>query len=117
MKNAGENGGLLSAAIVLLLLALTSLLMVGERAVAAVWQWYKFYGYETPGVITLGKQTGILFAVCMAGLALGCLAVRRAGARSDARAVKLSRITLVLVCVSIALYCGLAFSPLNVWRS
>lgn len=116
MRSADSRGVLFSAAIVLLALSFVSLLVVGERAIAALWQWYKFYGYETPGVITLSKQTGVLFAVFMVVLALACFTVKRAGERSDARAEKLSRMALVLVCVGIVLYCGLAFSPLNVWR-
>lgn len=116
MNVARSNGGLFAAAIMLLILALISLLMVGERAIAALWQWYKFYGYETPGVITLSKQTGVFFAVGMVVLALACFAVKRAGERSDVRVAKLSRMALALVCVGTVLYCGLAFSPLNVWR-
>lgn len=116
MKVARSNSGLFVAAIVLLALALISLIMVGERAIAALWQWYKFYGYETLGIITLSKQTGVFFAVCTVALALACLKVKRAGDLSDARAAKLSRMALAFFCVSIVLYCGLAFSPLNVWR-
>lgn len=111
------NGSLFAAAITLLIIALISLLMVGERALAALWQWYAFYGYETSGIITLSKKTGVFFAAFMGALTLACLAVKRAGERSDPRVAKLSRAALALVFIGVVTYCGLAFSPLNMWRS
>lgn len=105
-----------AAAITLFVFASISLFMVSERAIAALWQWYKFYGYETAGVITLSKQAGVLFAVFAVTIALMCLKLKKIGELSDARVARLSKWSLTIVCASIALYCGLASSPLNSWR-
>lgn len=34
-----------------------------ERTWAVIWAWYKFYGYEGGGHITVGKNTQVLFYI------------------------------------------------------
>jgi nitric oxide reductase large subunit len=108
---------------VLLVLAWTSLgasllalLAVAERLFAALWQWYKFSGYETPGVITLSSRTAWLFAALMMALIMVSLAIRRLEAQSTGRASAIARLSFWTSAISITLFVALAFSSLNHWR-
>jgi uncharacterized membrane protein len=93
------------------------MLLVLERATAALWQWYKFLGFESPGVITLSVSAAWVFAATAGGLAAtGCL-VYFYGARSGAsRVIPVAKGTIFLSLAAIALYSVVAFSPLNHWR-
>jgi hypothetical protein len=104
-------------AILLLALAVVSLLAVAERTFSAFWQWYKFFGYEAAGVITLSKRTGIGFVVASASVMLACIFVGRVSdTRGALASARLSKWALLIFCMSLALYCAIALSPLNVWR-
>jgi len=96
--------------------SLLALLAVAERLLAAAWQWYKFSGYETPGVITLSSRTAWLFAGLMGVLILVALVIRRLEARSSGRASTIARLSFWISAMAIALFVVLAFSGLNHWR-
>ena len=89
-----------------------------ERLTAAAWQWYKFAGYPSAGVITLSLETGQLFSVLLAvtfGLALwfNWLASRRAESSA-----KLWSFCAMCVAAAVLLaYWTLGASSLNVWRA
>lgn len=101
----------------LLLSSLLAFLLVAERAAAALWQWYMFYGYETKGVITLSLQTAAIFTVSMAVLLIGSLAILRIARRqSDERAYRLAKSAMIISASGCALYWIVALSPLNAWR-
>ncbi len=102
----------LSLGLVALLLAL-----VLERTHAALWQLYKFHGYETAGVITLSKNTGWHFAACTALLCAVLLALRYAARRACAKIPeRITSIGLVGLVLAASLYAFIAFGPLNHWR-
>lgn len=102
-----------------LVLAASAILMflVLERAASAAWQWYKFSGYESPGIITLSVSAAWVFAVIAGALAaMGCL-VYCLGVRSGAlSAIRVAKGSIYLLLTAVALYIAVAFSPLNHWR-
>jgi uncharacterized membrane protein SirB2 len=91
------------------------MLGVLERLANALWQSYKFAGYETLGVITLSARTGWLLAGVIGVLVLIALVIRRMDAHSG-RASKVARYAIVVSLASFALYLLIAFTGLNQWR-
>lgn len=101
----------------LCLVGLAAALAVFERALAAGWQWYKFYGYDSGGFITLSKSTGIAFVVASICVAVLCVLVERAcTARGLILSGRVARFALYVLCGSVLVYLTLGLSPLNVWR-
>ena len=91
--------------------------MVGERGASALWQWYKFIGYPTPGVVTLSLNTGLWFsASAVTLLLLAVLALRASRRRSDDVGAFLSKSAIFLYVGGLLLYWLIALSPLNLWR-
>lgn len=56
--------------LLILIAALAQWSLLLERTWAAIWAWYKFYGYGGGGHITVGKNTQILFYILSIILAL-----------------------------------------------
>ena len=105
-----------AASLILLAIASVFAALVAERVVAALWQWYKFYGYSV-GYATLSARTAFYFLLCAAGLLAAAFLIRlqalRFGITFAARSASASSNILGL---SVFVYLALAFSPLNVWR-
>lgn len=117
MRSIPSDRWLRLMAFLLLAVAMVSFLAVAERVFAALWQWYKFFGYEVAGVITLSKRAGGGFVVASALVILACAVVRKASdARMALTSARLSKWALLISCTSLALYCLIALSPLNAWR-
>jgi hypothetical protein len=93
------------------------LIMLGvfERLANALWQSYKFAGYETPGFVTLSARTGWLVAGAIGALVLVALVIRKLDTNSG-RASKVAGYAIVASLTSFALYLLIAFSGLNQWR-
>lgn len=101
----------------LLLGSLAALLLVGERTIAALWQWYKFYGYSTPGIITLSLRMGLLFTTAAAALCFVALViVRSRKSQAEDVGASIPKAAALLYGTSIVLYWLIALSPLNQWR-
>lgn len=110
-------GMLRFASSTLLIGALFSLLLVAERVVAALWQWYKFLGYETIGVITLSSSMALVFVGASTALVSFCLMVKSLCVKyGDQLGARLAQYAIVIACVSFLLYWATALSPLNEWR-
>jgi hypothetical protein len=115
--STGRERAILAASITLFLFSLLLFLLVSERAIAALWQWYKFYGYETPGVITMSRSTGLIYSLaCSASFILSVLCNRVSVTSKTLRSARVSMISLVISGFSLAVYALLATSSLNVWR-
>lgn len=106
-----------AASSLLLVLSVMLLLAVAERVASALWQWFKFLGYETAGVITLSLRTGVGFVVVSVLLILACVSVRKLSETRKAMvSARLSKWALLISCISLVVYCAVALSPLNAWR-
>lgn len=116
MRAIRSENWLKVSASLLLVFSVVSLLAVSERVIAAIWQWYKFFGYETAGVITLSKRTGAGFVIASMAAILACVIVKRLSERKALIGVRLSKWALFISCASLAMYCAIALSPLNAWR-
>ncbi len=106
----------LSAISLLLSMALAAFL--GERVLAAAWQWFKFAGYSNDGHISLSYSTGLAYSAALAAIFIVSLAlshVARAG--SIHRAKRISGFSAVIAALSGVTYWLLALSPLNSWRA
>ncbi|WP_308365252.1 MULTISPECIES: hypothetical protein [unclassified Microbulbifer] len=112
-----SGGWIKFVASVLLSAAIVNILLVFERVISAIWQWYKFYGYETEGAITLSMKTAWLYLALSGLLILACFFI---GALSKAKGVliglRFSNWALAMSFFSVVIYLLLAFSPLNQWR-
>lgn len=105
------------ASYLLFVLSIVSLLLVLERAATALWQNYKFFGYETAGVVTLSMRTGGSFIVVSVLLIGACLLVKTlSDTRKALECARLSKWALLTLCTSVVIYSALALSPLNAWR-
>ena len=101
----------------LLVVSVVILIFVMERSFSALWQWYKFYGYEADGIITMSAATARLFiatGVVFVLMSIACLLKSRA--RGVAVGVRFSTAALVVLCVSIFIYIVIGLSPLNQWQ-
>lgn len=92
-----------------------SAIPVIERWVSALWQMYKFSGYETTGVITLSKSSSVLYSVFLLMIFLvaslgGYLSM------SESRLKSIFFWSQIISMATFVLFFVLAFSPLNVWR-
>ena len=117
MKINVRAPSLRAASSILLAISTLLLLLVAERAVSAIWQWYKFHGYDTAGVITLSKSAGIAFFAASIGLTGASLFVRRVSvARQDPVSARVSMWAVLVLIFGLGVYIALALSPLNVWR-
>lgn len=104
--------------VLLLLASSLAFLLVAERAVAALWQWYMFYGYPTKGIITLSLRTAATFTVTMAALLVSLQFVTRVSKRrAEAPGYRLAKLATLISAVAFALYWLVALSPLNEWRN
>ncbi len=117
MVNVGD-ATLRLASVVLLLASSLAFLLVAERAVAALWQWYKFYGYPTKGIITLSLRTAATFTVTVTALLVSAQFVTRVSKRrSEAPGYRLGKFATLITAGAFALYWLVALSPLNEWRN
>lgn len=116
MTGTSKHAALLVLAWTSLGASLLALLAVAERLFAALWQWYKFSGYEAPGVITLSSRTAWLFAALMTALMMVSLAIRRLDAKSTGRASAIAQLAFWTSAMAVALFVVLGFSGLNHWR-
>jgi len=97
--------------------SVASLVLVGERVVAALWQWYKFYGYSTLGVITLSKDTALTFTLLVGAAVVISYSTALASKRlSETIGFLLSKFASLLYLASLCLFWLVAVSPLNQWR-
>ena len=104
--------------VLLLFASSLAFLLVAERAVAALWQWYMFYGYPTKGIITLSLRTAATFTVTMAALLVSSQLVTRVSKRrSEAPGYRLAKLATLISAGAFALYWLVALSPLNEWRN
>ena len=116
MTDSSKHTVLLVWAWIALSASLLALLAVADRLFAAVWQWYKFSGYETAGVVTLSIQTAWLFAGVMGGLILVTLLIRHLDAGAGGRVSAIARRSFWISIVASALFVLLGLSGLNHWR-
>lgn len=116
-NNSGHCRSITAIVSGLLALSLISLALVAERLLSALWQGYKFYGYEHHGVITLSAASARIFIVsCLFLLfaSIGFLFLCKA--KDVLLGEKLSTITIVILLISIIGFAALGLSPLNQWR-
>lgn len=117
MVKAGD-ATLRLVSVLLLFASSLAFLLVAERAVAALWQWYMFQGYPTNGIITLSLRTAATFTVTMATLLVSSQFVTRVSKRrSEAPGYRLARFATLISAGAFALYWLVALSPLNEWRN
>ena len=88
--------------------------VVVERSLAAIWAWYKFWGYGDHGYIDVGRRTQVLFlfgSCAMASIAYGLGRIERKGVGLKAwrriAAFGWMSITICTLC-----WMGLLLSPL-----
>lgn len=104
--------------VLLLLASSLAFLLVAERAVAALWQWYMFHGYPTKGIITLSLRTAATFTATMAALLASSQFVTRVSKRrSEVPGYRLGKFATLISAGAFALYWLVALSPLNEWRN
>lgn len=104
--------------VLLLLASSLAFLLVAERAVAALWQWYMFQGCPTNGIITLSLRTAVIFTVTMAALLVSLQFVTRVSKhRSETPGYRLAKFATLISTGAFALYWLVALSPLNEWRN
>jgi len=61
--NKGMRIAGLVLTVMILVIALIQLAVLLERICAAIWAWYKFYGYDGNGYITVGATTQLVFYI------------------------------------------------------
>ena len=116
MTNSRKHAALLVLAWASLGTSVLGLLALAERLFSAGWQWYKFSGYETPGVITLSIRTAWWFVGLIGGLILVSLVICKLEAGSTGSAPTIARFSFWISTTALALFALLGFSGLNHWR-
>ncbi len=118
MQGRESSNAITAASLAALVAALTLLVPVAERLVAAIWQWYKFYGYSNDGHITLSFKTGVLFSAVVAAIFSLSLWFNQLAKRQNAICAKyISFLAMCIAAAAIAAYWLLGMSSLNVWRA
>lgn len=113
-----SNQALRVASLVAFGAALALSVPVLERLIAAMWQWYKFIGFQADGHIMLSLRTGKVFSgllIVVMGLALCCN--RLAQRQGDQSASFWSLLAVCLAILDLLAYWILGMSSLNVWRA
>jgi hypothetical protein len=90
--------------------------VVGERVVAALWQWFKFRDTSGDGHITLSLHTGLFFVAVWSITVLLAVALGRMEGAVGPR-TRLSMGLMGALGLVGAAYAALALSPLNRWVS
>ncbi|MCK9296644.1 MAG: hypothetical protein M0P70_16355 [Desulfobulbaceae bacterium] len=108
----------LSGALLITIVAVVQWAVVLERSWAAIWGWYKFYGYGG-GQITVGTNTQILFYILSTFFVCVGLKLSRLQAQDDrsGRAVqKLCYTGALLLVIGMLFWTIILISPLAVFR-
>ena len=116
MKNSTLRSVTICLSLLFLFVAASFFYFVAERAISAVWQWYKFMGHGR-GVITLSKSTGLMYVATVSFLMISSYYLHRFSVlwKVDA-AIKLSRYAMIVYGLGLILYFLVSLSPLNQWR-
>ena len=104
------------ASFFLLIISVVLFLIVGQRVAAAAWQWYMFYGYPTPGVVSLSLRTGVLFSfVSVIFAALSVFNYILGKRFQEGVGCFISKCASLVFLLGLIVYWSLAMSPLNQW--
>lgn len=79
LSSQGRKVGMLFISTFTIVSAIFQWLIIIERSYAAVWAWYKFYGYSPANPISVNEETQILFFVGSIAIALLALTTLRRG--------------------------------------
>lgn len=87
-----------------------------ERVWASIWEWYKFYGYDGDGGITVGVGTQVLFYLLSSGFALAGLLLSSKPNDDLSFQKKLNRFSAIALLSGMILWTLILISPFVTFR-
>ena len=109
----------LFATVLVLFVATTQWLVILERVGACIWEWYKFYGYDSGRGITVGVSTQVMFYSLSSGIALVGLLISRKSNDDDTRLhfqKKMSRFGTIALVTGMIFWTLILISPFVTFR-
>ncbi len=104
------------ATVFIIFVAAIQWLVILERVWALIWEWYKFYGYDNDGGITVGVGTQVLFYLLSSGFALAGLILSSKSSDDPSFQKKLNRFSVIALLSGMILWTLILISPFVTFR-